>query len=158
MSDVCLQEVKFILNPVLPLSHFFWSLTRFGLREFTVASPLNQVLQTLTDSLGLLANLSQRHSFLALSLKCSLVLSYNSSWPFKMFSMASSSESVRKLFVMCPFLSLGAIEISSPLPHPLDSFLFHTSWIVCYCYRLVGFCLWLVIRCSWLVLLRFYQF
>ena len=40
MSDVCLQEVKFILNSVLPLCHFFWSLTRLGLCEFALASVL----------------------------------------------------------------------------------------------------------------------
>ena len=39
-SDVFLEEVKFILNPVLPLCHFLLSLARFGLGKFSVASPL----------------------------------------------------------------------------------------------------------------------
>ena len=38
--DVCHEEVKFILNSVLALCHFLWSLARLGLHEFTVASPL----------------------------------------------------------------------------------------------------------------------
>ena len=33
VSDVRLQEVKFILNPVLPLRHLFWNLTRLRLCE-----------------------------------------------------------------------------------------------------------------------------
>ena len=39
MSDVHLQKVKFILNPVVPLYNF-WSPTRFGLCEFAVESSL----------------------------------------------------------------------------------------------------------------------
>ena len=39
-SDVCLQEVKFILNQVLFLRHFLGSLARLGLGEFFMASPL----------------------------------------------------------------------------------------------------------------------
>ena len=39
-SDVCLQEVKFILNPVLPLCHFLRSLARLGLGKFSIANPL----------------------------------------------------------------------------------------------------------------------
>ena len=39
-SDVCLQEVKFIWNPVLPLYHFFWSLARLGMHQVATASPL----------------------------------------------------------------------------------------------------------------------
>ena len=37
---MCLQEVKFILNPVLPLCHFLWSLVRLGLVKFSVGSPV----------------------------------------------------------------------------------------------------------------------
>ena len=41
MSVVCLQEVKFILKQVLPLCHFFWSLTRLVLHvPVTVNKPL----------------------------------------------------------------------------------------------------------------------
>ena len=39
-SDVHLQQVKSILNPVLFFCYFFWSLTRLGLREFAVTSLL----------------------------------------------------------------------------------------------------------------------
>ena len=39
-SDVCLQEVKFILNPVLPVCHFLWCLARLRLCEVAVVSPL----------------------------------------------------------------------------------------------------------------------
>ena len=40
MSDVSLKEVKFTLNPVLPLCHFLGSLARLGLFEFSVVGPL----------------------------------------------------------------------------------------------------------------------
>ena len=42
VSDVHLKEVKFILNQVLPFlpCHFFWSLTRLGLRELAITSPV----------------------------------------------------------------------------------------------------------------------
>ena len=40
MSDLRLQKVKFILNPVLPFCHCFWSLTTFVLVEFAIVSPL----------------------------------------------------------------------------------------------------------------------
>ena len=73
-SDVCLQAVKFILNPVLPLCHFLGSLARLGLGEFAIGSPLG-FEPSLAHSLQLLANLSHRHSFFVLSLKCLLVLS-----------------------------------------------------------------------------------
>ena len=37
---MCLQKVKFILNPVLPRCHLLGSLARFGLGEFAIVSPL----------------------------------------------------------------------------------------------------------------------
>ena len=40
LSDVGLQEVKFVLNPVLPVRHFLRSLARLRLGEFCIASPL----------------------------------------------------------------------------------------------------------------------
>ena len=39
-SDVDLQDIKFILNPVLALCHFLGSLARLGLSEISIASPL----------------------------------------------------------------------------------------------------------------------
>ena len=39
-SDVCLQEGKFILNPVLPLCHFLESLATLGLDEFSKLNAL----------------------------------------------------------------------------------------------------------------------
>ena len=39
-SDVGLQEVKFVLNTVLPLCHLLRSLARLGVGEFSTASPL----------------------------------------------------------------------------------------------------------------------
>ena len=40
LSPLRIQEVKSILNPILSLCHIFWSLTRLGLSEVAVASPL----------------------------------------------------------------------------------------------------------------------
>ena len=49
-------------------------------------------------------NLSQRHSFLALSLKFPLVLLYNSTQSFTKSTIASSSESIKFMLVMCHLL------------------------------------------------------
>ena len=38
--DVCLQEVKFVLNPVLPLHHFLGSLARLGLAPAPICRDL----------------------------------------------------------------------------------------------------------------------
>ena len=59
-------------------------------------------------------NCFQRHSFFAWSLKCSLVLLYNSSWSFTKSTIASSSESVRQMLVMCPFLYRDCDGPASP--------------------------------------------
>ena len=68
-------RVKFDLNPVLPLCHFLGSLARLGPGEFSTEHPLGfKTSFAHFDSLRLLVNLSHRHSFLALSLKCWLVL------------------------------------------------------------------------------------
>ena len=37
---MCLQEVKYGLNPVLPLCHFLRILAKLGLGEFFIVSPL----------------------------------------------------------------------------------------------------------------------
>ena len=37
--DMCLQDIKYVMNPVLPLCHFLGGLARHGLGEFFVASP-----------------------------------------------------------------------------------------------------------------------
>ena len=51
-SNVCLQEVKFILNPVLLLCHFLWTLARLRLDEFAIASLLGfELSQVHFDSL-----------------------------------------------------------------------------------------------------------
>ena len=64
--SVHLQEVTFILNPLLPFCHFFWSLTRLGLHELVVMCHL-QIKPGLAhfDRHQLLVNLSKRHFFLA---------------------------------------------------------------------------------------------
>ena len=67
-SEVCVQKVKLILNPVLPLS-FPWEPGQSWTGSGRVLLDLDEVLHTFTD----------KHSFLALSLKCLLVLSYSSS-------------------------------------------------------------------------------
>ena len=37
---MCHQEVKFILNPVLPFRYIFWSPTRLGLCEYAIVNQL----------------------------------------------------------------------------------------------------------------------
>ena len=71
--------------------------------KFTQSHCLPSTLGRLGDSQAyqsILANLSQRHSFLALCLKYSLVLLYNSLWSFTKSTIASSSEPVRYVLVL----------------------------------------------------------
>ena len=121
-SNVCLQEVKFALNPVLPLCNFPGSLARLGLGEFSVASS-NQVLHTLTDSLQLLANLFHRHSFLALSLTKPTI--------------ASSSDSVSKcLYVIYPWIAMSQPSCNLYVYFTVTHL---SSWSLLWgCYQLCG--------------------
>ena len=68
MPDVCLQEVKFILNPVLPFRHFFWNLTRLGLCELAVTCPLQIKPGLAHFDRQLMTNSNSNSTFIALNL------------------------------------------------------------------------------------------
>ena len=95
LSSKHLMCVFKILNPDLPISHFFWSLTKIGLRELVVTSSLGFESSVACFDRQLVTVGKPLPKTFPPGLKCPLVLSYNSLWSLTKSTKASSSESVR---------------------------------------------------------------